>query len=452
MGTVLIAWELGGGLGHLMQLAPIARGLAARGHRVFAALRYLDWAERVFGCRVATLLSAPWATTPAERQVKPPVNWAHILHNMGWHDGGQLRGLLAAWRGLFELVKPDVVIFDHAPTALLAARGLPPGKAVIGSGFCVPPDEVGRPLRNLRPWVKANHGEPAAVQAFEREMLGRVNGILRDYGAPALERVTQLYGEADETFLATVPELDHYGVRAGANYWGPFCGIGNHGGGVIAERPLTPAFSPEYSGAGGRTKLVFAYLKNFPALPALIDALEAGGHPTVAVCDGVPADVRAKFAAARFVRVADGPLDLGHVVRECDLAVLNAGHGATAAMLRAGVPALLVPIHLEQGMLARAAVRNTGAVVEASYKDGDALVRRLNEMLQPGNFERHREAARQFAAKYEEMDEGTQVERLVARVEELMEQRGRGGDTERGRQGDKETGGQGERRAKVFAG
>jgi hypothetical protein len=447
MKSVLIAWELGGGLGHLMQLAPLARELAARGHRVFAALRYLDRADGVFGRGVATLLAAPWVMTPVERQVTPPVNWAHILHNMGWHDPAQLGGLVAAWRGLFELVKPDVVIFDHAPTALLAARSMEGdacvaptfAKVVIGSGFCVPADEPGRPLRNLRPWVKAAHAEPAAVEAFEREMLGRVNAILAEYGAPGLERVTQLYGEVDETFLATVVELDHYGAREGVRYWGAVSGVKDEGG-----RPPTPALPPEYRGEGERRKRAFAYLKNFPAVAALLEALEAGGHSTVAVCEGMAADVRQKFAAAKFVRFEDRPLDLARVAKECDLAVLNAGHGSTAAMLRAGVPALLVPIHLEQGMLARAAVRNTGACVEASYKDGEALGRRLNEMLEPASFERHREAALRFARKYEGLDEAAQVDRMVARVEEIMGQRGAGGAEEKKRHAGQP--------AKVFAG
>jgi hypothetical protein len=77
-----------------MQLAPLARGLAARGHTVYAALRYLERARGVLGDSVK-LLAAPWVTTAAERQVKPPVNWAHILHNMGWHDPAQLGGLVA---------------------------------------------------------------------------------------------------------------------------------------------------------------------------------------------------------------------------------------------------------------------------------------------------------------------------------------------------------------------
>ena len=76
-------------------------------------------------------------------------------------------------------------------------------------------------------------------------------------------------------------------------------------------------------------------------------------------------------------------------------------------------------------MLARAAARNTGACAEASYTDGEQLVRRLNEMLEPANFERYREAARRFAEKYRGIEERAQVERMVARVEELMTEKGR---------------------------
>jgi UDP:flavonoid glycosyltransferase YjiC (YdhE family) len=37
MATILLTWELGAGLGHLVNLLPLARGLLQRGHRVYAA-------------------------------------------------------------------------------------------------------------------------------------------------------------------------------------------------------------------------------------------------------------------------------------------------------------------------------------------------------------------------------------------------------------------------------
>src|SRR5207247_8636282 len=48
MATVLFAWELGGGLGHMMQMAPLARALVRRGHRVYAALREVAGPEGGF--------------------------------------------------------------------------------------------------------------------------------------------------------------------------------------------------------------------------------------------------------------------------------------------------------------------------------------------------------------------------------------------------------------------
>jgi hypothetical protein len=425
MGTALIAWELGGGLGHLTQLAPLARGLVRRGHTVFAAVRHLGRAGEVLGPGVS-LLAAPWGVAPAERYVRPPLSYAQLLHNVGWFEQRELRGLCAAWRSLFALVRPDVVVFDHAPTALLAARGLGFAKVVIGSGFCVPPDEPGA-VRNLRPWVRREGAGPEALAAFEREVVARANGVLDERGAPAIERVTQLYGEADETMLATVPELDHFEGRRGARYWGPVTSWKDEGGGMkdegVTDAASDSSFIPQPSSFGCRK--VFAYLKDFPALPDLLAALEAGGHETTVVCDGVPAAVRERFAASGRVRFEDRSLDLRRAARGFDLAVLNAGHGATAAMLLAGVPALLVPIQLEQGLLARAAVRNTGACLGGSAKDGPALVGRLAEMLEPEGFARRSQAAKRFAAKYAAFDPAEQVRRMVQRVEGLIGQ-GRG--------------------------
>jgi hypothetical protein len=47
--NVFLTWELGTGLGHLIDLLPLVQGLPQRGHRVFAAMQDLSKAERVFG-------------------------------------------------------------------------------------------------------------------------------------------------------------------------------------------------------------------------------------------------------------------------------------------------------------------------------------------------------------------------------------------------------------------
>jgi hypothetical protein len=46
MATLLYAWELGGGVGHLANLLSLARGLCERGYRVVASLRDLSQVHR----------------------------------------------------------------------------------------------------------------------------------------------------------------------------------------------------------------------------------------------------------------------------------------------------------------------------------------------------------------------------------------------------------------------
>jgi len=60
MANILLAWELGGGLGHLSALRPMVTGLAEKGHRVFAALRDLSRADRMFGAVEVSFLQAPF--------------------------------------------------------------------------------------------------------------------------------------------------------------------------------------------------------------------------------------------------------------------------------------------------------------------------------------------------------------------------------------------------------
>jgi hypothetical protein len=59
MATVLFTWELGGGIGHLVRIKPLAEGLAERGARVWVALRDLSQADRFFDRGKVRLVQAP---------------------------------------------------------------------------------------------------------------------------------------------------------------------------------------------------------------------------------------------------------------------------------------------------------------------------------------------------------------------------------------------------------
>src|SRR5215469_15969615 len=134
-----MCWELGGDLGHVARLRPLAEALRTRGHRVSFILRETVAAERLLDPGHYAWLQAPLQAVPVSPVYVPTRHLPHILHNVGFHDEQALLGRMRAWRNLYAALSPDLLVFDHSPTALLAARGLPVKRIVLGTGFGVPP-------------------------------------------------------------------------------------------------------------------------------------------------------------------------------------------------------------------------------------------------------------------------------------------------------------------------
>ena len=352
--------------------------------------------------------------------IEPQRSFAHLLHNCGFGDADELRALASAWRGLIESVKPDLIVFDHSPTALLAARAAA-RKALIGNGFFCPLDEC--PMADLRSWL------PAATDRLRRDedhVLANANAVLAEWGQPPVQRLSRLFYDVDENFLVTLPELDHYpdrgrcsslaprvsiapiqaliscpspGERGEIRYWGMWPNVGGR----------APCW-PDWGG-----KRVFAYVKPFPALPQLLQRLCDLRLPTIVSLDGADENLRGRFAADS-MRFENELLDLAEVARTCDLAILNGNHGTTVSMLLAGKPTLQVPITLEQGLFSRV-VERFGAAVVAMPSRAQEVIGGLMRML---GSESYIEAARRFAAKYSGYDPQRQIAAVVERAEELL--------------------------------
>jgi hypothetical protein len=392
MATFLLAWELGRGSGHLVRLLPIAEGLTRRGHQVFAAVKDLPRAQAILPTSLLTLIAAPLSSDRVS-EIEPALTFAHVLHNVGFGDLDRLRQLTTRWRTVFEETRPDLIAFDHSPTALLAARGLPTRRVLLGSGFFCPPDRS--PLPNLRPWIKANASQ---LIDQERLVLDQMNTILRELGQSPLDRITQLYSDVDENFLTTLKELDHYRDRPQSQYWGAWTK-------TRGEIPIWPNCPG---------KRIYGYLKPFDGLTHLLTLLRALNHPTLIHCDGVDISIQREFGRGN-LRFAKDRLDLETVGRECDLGILNGNHGTTIALLLAGKPTFQVPITLEQAMLADA-VRRMGAGLAASSSRRTEVTDRLKRMLLTDTYSR---AAKGFKARYADFDALRQQENMLNRIEWL---------------------------------
>ncbi|HEX3602036.1 MAG TPA: hypothetical protein VHU84_17920, partial [Lacipirellulaceae bacterium] len=128
MKTILFAWELGAGLGHAKPFAEIAKGFVDSGIRIYVAAAELLNAQIAFAGIEVSLLQAP--TWPFHRHFGSQTGeggYLDILASLGFADPMKLGSVVSGWLSLLDLTRPDVVVADHSPAAMIAChiRGLP---------------------------------------------------------------------------------------------------------------------------------------------------------------------------------------------------------------------------------------------------------------------------------------------------------------------------------------
>lgn len=186
---VLFGWQLGAGQGHIQRLAALARTLEGEGvEPVFALKSY-----NIKG------ISFPWQIVfaPSLRFSgrEDSYTFADILETYGFGNANQLRSHLQAWQSILAEVKPSLIIADHAPGLVLAARGIVP-TVVVGDGFTVPPPVEVFPLLRFP--------APPESEVRQEQVSNTVRSVV-NLDAP-LGQV--LNGDAN--FIYSIPQLDHY--------------------------------------------------------------------------------------------------------------------------------------------------------------------------------------------------------------------------------------------------
>jgi UDP:flavonoid glycosyltransferase YjiC (YdhE family) len=278
-----------------------------------------------------------------------------------------------------------VLVADHAPTALLAARviapegqpapwagngGAPLRRALATVSFFVPPTQA--PLPALPDGRQADPRGLAEAEAIVLRCCNAVQAALAAAGSQvqALTAVHELFG-ADLRLVPTWPEFDAYarepGGRDGVTYLGPLQPP-SHG--------LPPQW-PEPAGLENAPRL-FAYLKgNYPTIDAVLQALTRAPARTLAWVPGLSTAQRQRFDGGR-LRLATAPLALDAVLAQADALLGHGGAATTFAALAAGVPQLLLPMHAEQ----RVQALRTAAHAGGRWLAQDAAAGRIGAELQ----------------------------------------------------------------------
>jgi UDP:flavonoid glycosyltransferase YjiC (YdhE family) len=393
--TILLAWELGGNLGHLGALLPIATALQQRGHQAVLALRNPAEAKQLLRGRVLQVMQAPVPDArPTGRGAS--ASYAEILLKRGYQTAETLLPIVETWTRLIGEVSPDLLVADYAPTAMVAARGQGFPVALEGSGFFSPPRV--EPIPAFRNW------EPTSITRIvqsERLSLETINRVLSARGEQALGRLADLFDVAED-FLCTFPELDHYPGRTGQRYWDPLTG------GLKGVPPAWPR------GGGAR---VFGYLrKETPGLENVLAALREADLRALLFVPDVTPRLRKRWSG-RNVTLSPDPVDLTAALGQADLFVGYAGPGTVSRALLAGIPILSAPMYAEQMITALNVQRLGAGLVLPERADTNDVRAALDRLTGDTSF---REAAWHFAARHADYDPAAALEAIASRCEELL--------------------------------
>jgi UDP:flavonoid glycosyltransferase YjiC (YdhE family) len=394
MARIAFAWELGLSFGHAIGCAGLARSLSLRGHAIafmFRELRQLAVIPESSGYDV---FQAPTDTRMGVGE-PAPASYADVLLGCGYRETARLAALLGGWRELMRLWRPDLVVADFAPTALLAARSLGIARVTYGNGFFAPPRLV--PLPPFRQDAPVDAAHLARSDALA---LASANSALALFGAAALPTLADMFA-TDEDFLCTFPELDHYGSRPSSGYWGP---------------RLRMDMGNEVAWPAGNGPRVFVYLqKTLPQLDDLIECLASGPYRVIAWIPGLDPSRRARLAGPGRVAL-DRPVRIDSVFKGCDLVVSLGGDIAHGGIMF-GVPQLVFPQTYEQ-LLVSHRVEQLGAGGWIAPGAGrESVARALRALTGEARF---KAAASAFARRYPAYSPAEQRRRIVQRLEAIL--------------------------------
>lgn len=321
--TLLFAWELGEGLGHLPALKAIALAAKAEGATPVFALRDAVLTREALADVGARILPAPFWPTPT----LPPAasgTYADILVANGFSSAANLRALIGAWEQIIDLVKPDLMVCEHAPSAALSAFGRIP-VAFVGNGFVVPPADGAE-----FPPYERGRGEPQR----QRPVLTIIQEALSDLGRAQPKTICEPFRGAFRG-IYTFPALDTYRHVRRETVLGP----------IESLPPLLP-LPPK--------RKLFAYSAADYALASEVaQALMDLGAEASAYFRG-SLGARAAVIKTRGVTIFDNAPALADVFANASAVFSHGGTGFTYAAFAAGRPHLVNPRHFEAHATARA--------------------------------------------------------------------------------------------------
>lgn len=194
---------MGSNLGHLANLKLFIDHAVAKGHTVSLAVRELQNVATVLDPTSIQLFQAPLIRHSRIPSQSPTISFTQLIQRQVFADHHELTGLYLAWQSIFDTVAPDLVIYEHAPSALVASLHREWQKWAVGSGFMVPrTDGI---FLGVFPRVAKTEQHYRRLLESEKSLLACINRLQQDLGRTPIKSVKEIYQQCDQQLLLTLP-------------------------------------------------------------------------------------------------------------------------------------------------------------------------------------------------------------------------------------------------------
>lgn len=396
MSSILICWELGSGLGQITQIQQVIDHYQDKGHTIWLAARDTSVIRPLITNPAINLIAAPFADSnhQVENGRGAVTGYANLLQRSGYYRDDALNGLVEAWQNLITLIRPELLIINHSPTAVLASRNLKIATVAVGSSFSIPADSS--PLAVF----SRNHDAKEKALAQERQVLRTINTVCLKQKIKPLHSLADMFETVEHIVFQNHCELDHYGQRSNQQ--------ARRISYVSSQPPAfsQPAIFPHYEGPK-----IFCYLKATTELATILQALKMIRCSAIVVCPGLSEIAQHKYRAKHII-FHQSPVNMQEALLKSDIAITHAGESIVNQFLQQGKPVCVLPMSVDQLMVSRKIKElNAGAVLNTS------TVETAIESIQRSYSRSAQDSARLFYYKYQDFKAGDALQKELDYIE-----------------------------------
>jgi hypothetical protein len=340
MKTALFCWELGAGLGHLTPIKLLSEELIRRGYKIWLAARELHNIHHIFHDIDINFIPAPVNRNNINKATQNTLSYADLIHHIGYKDKESLSNHIASWQGIFELVNPDIIFFDHSPTAIIASQNHKAKKNLMGSPFSRPLETDNQETTGVFSFFDQTKTEKIPqAQFIEKETLNNINYACEKNELPRLDKISDIFSPINLEIFNCLEEFDHFGPRKDQEnrYYLPTTSS------MSENKPEWPNTSSTKT-----ENKIFAYLKARPNIITVINGLIASKTSAILYIAG---KFELKQKLPSHIQIIHQPVCMQSVLKECDLLISNTNLNTMQQAALAGKPQLALPIQLEQEIL-----------------------------------------------------------------------------------------------------